>query len=70
VVPGEPGFYFVGLHFLYAFSSAMIHGVSRDAERISGVIGRRVAEDKGVVAPGTPASSAAVTSVSAGRRGV
>jgi putative flavoprotein involved in K+ transport len=38
VVPGEPGLYFVGLHFLYAFSSTMIHGVARDAERISGVI--------------------------------
>src|SRR6266542_2305470 len=31
----EPGLYFVGLHFLYAFSSAMIHGVSRDADRIA-----------------------------------
>ncbi len=30
-----PGLYFVGLHFLYAFSSTMIHGVSRDAERIA-----------------------------------
>ena len=43
VVPGEPGFYFVGLHFLYAFSSTMIHGVGRDAERIAGVIGKRLA---------------------------
>jgi putative flavoprotein involved in K+ transport len=31
---GEPGLYFVGLHFLYALSSAMIHGVGRDAARI------------------------------------
>jgi len=43
VVPGEPGLYFVGLHFLYALSSTMIHGVGRDAERIAGVIGTRVA---------------------------
>jgi putative flavoprotein involved in K+ transport len=42
VVPGEPGFYFVGLHFLYAFSSTMIHGVARDAERIAATIHARV----------------------------
>jgi putative flavoprotein involved in K+ transport len=34
VVQGEPGLYFVGLHFLYAMSSTMIHGVSRDAEYV------------------------------------
>jgi putative flavoprotein involved in K+ transport len=34
VVQGQPGLYFVGLHFLYAMSSAMIHGVGRDAARI------------------------------------
>jgi len=42
IVPGEPGFYFVGLHFLYAFSSTMIHGVARDAERIANTIAARV----------------------------
>jgi putative flavoprotein involved in K+ transport len=41
VATGEPGLYFVGLHFLYAFSSTMIHGVSRDAERIVGEIDAR-----------------------------
>jgi putative flavoprotein involved in K+ transport len=30
-----PGLYFVGLHFLYAASSTMIHGVGRDAARIA-----------------------------------
>lgn len=35
IVTGEPGLYFVGLHFLYAFSSDMIHGVGRDAARIA-----------------------------------
>jgi putative flavoprotein involved in K+ transport len=35
VVTSEPGLFFVGLHFLYAFSSTMIHGVGRDAERIA-----------------------------------
>jgi len=42
IVPGEPGLYFVGLHFLYAFSSTMIHGVARDAERIANTIKSRV----------------------------
>jgi putative flavoprotein involved in K+ transport len=42
IVPGEPGFYFVGLHFLYSFSSTMIHGVARDAERIAEAIHARV----------------------------
>jgi putative flavoprotein involved in K+ transport len=32
VALAEPGLSFVGLHFLYAMSSAMIHGVGRDAE--------------------------------------
>src|SRR5205823_1281775 len=41
VVPNEPGLYFVGLHFLYAISSGMIHGVGRDAEYISTVIAER-----------------------------
>jgi putative flavoprotein involved in K+ transport len=35
------GLYFVGLHFLYAFSSTMIHGVTRDAERIASAIAAR-----------------------------
>lgn len=39
VAIGEPGLYFVGLHFLYAFSSDMIHGVGRDAARIADAIG-------------------------------
>jgi len=37
----EPGLYFVGLHFLYAFSSTMIHGVGRDAERIATAVAGR-----------------------------
>jgi putative flavoprotein involved in K+ transport len=40
VVPGQPGLYFVGLHFEYALSSSMIQGVSRDAERVAGAIVR------------------------------
>jgi putative flavoprotein involved in K+ transport len=38
VVPAAPGLYFVGLHFLYAMSSSMIHGVGRDAKRIAAAV--------------------------------
>jgi putative flavoprotein involved in K+ transport len=41
-ISSEEGLYFVGLHFLYALSSTMIHGVGRDAERIADVIAARV----------------------------
>ena len=41
VVCGEPGLYFVGLHFLYAFSSTMIHGVGRDAQYVAETIAAR-----------------------------
>ena len=58
IVPGEPGFYFVGLHFLYSFSSTMIHGVGRDAERIADTIQARVRA--GTAAPSAAAVTAAV----------
>jgi len=45
IVPGEPGLYYVGLHFLYAFSSTMIHGIARDAERIADTIQARAGDD-------------------------
>lgn len=41
VVTGEPGLYFVGLHFLYALSSTMIHGIERDAKRVAETIAVR-----------------------------
>lgn len=40
VVSKEPGLYFVGLRFLYALSSTMIHGVARDAEHVAMAIVR------------------------------
>jgi putative flavoprotein involved in K+ transport len=40
VVPSQPGLYFVGLNFLYSMSSSMIHGVGRDAERITSHLAR------------------------------
>jgi len=46
VVENVPGLYFVGLHFLHAMSSSMIHGVGRDAKRIVRAVaarGRRLA---------------------------
>jgi putative flavoprotein involved in K+ transport len=50
LVPSHPGFYFVGLHFLYAMSSATVIGVARDAKRIAKVIASRprMAESRGV----------------------
>ena len=41
IASDEPGLYFVGLHFLHAFSSTMIHGIARDAKRIADTIERR-----------------------------
>jgi putative flavoprotein involved in K+ transport len=42
VVTTEPGLYFVGLHFLYAMSSTMIHGVGRDAKHVADTIAARI----------------------------
>lgn len=44
VVEGEPGLYLVGLHFQYAMSSTMVHGVSRDAGYVVERIVRRMVE--------------------------
>lgn len=38
VIPSQPGLYFVGLLFLYAMSSSMIHGVGRDAEHVAELV--------------------------------
>jgi putative flavoprotein involved in K+ transport len=43
IVPAQPGLFFVGLHFLFAFSSTMIHGVGRDAARIADAVAARPA---------------------------
>jgi putative flavoprotein involved in K+ transport len=42
VVTEEPGLFFVGLHFLFAMSSAQIQGVGRDADRIAKGVAVRV----------------------------
>jgi putative flavoprotein involved in K+ transport len=41
IVTQLPGLYFVGLHYLYAMSSATVVGVGRDAERIEKAIDSR-----------------------------
>ena len=41
IVSDEPGLYFLGLTFLYAASSSMLHGVGRDAKRIAEAIAAR-----------------------------
>jgi putative flavoprotein involved in K+ transport len=47
----EAGLYFVGLGFLYAMSSSMIHGVGRDAEYVaSAAVARASAHNADVVA--------------------
>jgi putative flavoprotein involved in K+ transport len=50
VVPGEPGLYFVGLHFLYALSSGMVQGVGRDAAHVVRAVHARVRATAGAEA--------------------
>jgi putative flavoprotein involved in K+ transport len=45
VVAEAPGLYFTGLHFLYAFSSTMIHGLERDAARIGDAVAASVVRE-------------------------
>lgn len=42
IVENEPGLYVVGLFFLYSLSSAMIHGVGRDARRVADAVASKV----------------------------
>jgi len=41
VVTRVPGMYFVGLHYLYAMTSATVIGVGRDAEHIAKAVESR-----------------------------
>lgn len=50
VVPGQPGLFFTGLHFLQSASSEMIHAAERDAGRIA----REVAAYRASGAPSAP----------------
>jgi putative flavoprotein involved in K+ transport len=51
VVTDIPGMYFVGLHFLYAMSSATLIGVARDADRIVNAVAARSQRKKSAPAP-------------------
>ena len=51
VVADEAGLYFVGLLFLSAASSAMIHGVGRDAEHVVEAIAARTRPATHIPAP-------------------
>jgi putative flavoprotein involved in K+ transport len=44
IVPNVPGLYFVGLHFLYAMSSATLIGIGRDSERIVDALASRTSQ--------------------------
>jgi putative flavoprotein involved in K+ transport len=57
VVPGEPGLYFVGQHFMYSMSSTMIHGVERDARWVADTIAARVASADRATASTSPKRS-------------
>ena len=48
VVAEQPGLFFVGLHFQYALSSTMIHGVGRDAEYIARAIRQRTGAQRAI----------------------
>jgi putative flavoprotein involved in K+ transport len=56
IASDAPGLYFVGLHFLYAFSSTMIHGVGRDARR---VVASLVARQQAAAQSGRPIAARA-----------
>jgi putative flavoprotein involved in K+ transport len=60
VVAQEPGLYFVGLEFLYAASSTMVHGVGRDAEYVVQDIASRARRDRSVSGYGEARAGAPV----------
>jgi len=64
IVTSQPGFFFVGLHFLYSLSSEMIHGVGRDAKRIANIVADRVQPNENV----EPAMMQPALVASAGKR--
>jgi len=47
IVETAPGLYFLGLYFLYAMSSGMVHGVGRDARHVADTIARSMAANSG-----------------------
>lgn len=64
IVSEQPGLYFVGLEFLHALSSIMIHGVGRDAARIA----RHVASRSEIPASTTSAAGSSAAGSRVERR--
>lgn len=48
VVESSPGLYFIGLQFLYAMSSSMVHGVGRDAKYVAERIAERLDKEPAI----------------------
>jgi putative flavoprotein involved in K+ transport len=46
IVKSQPGLFFVGLSFLYSYSSSMVQGVGRDALRVVRAIEKRAKSTK------------------------
>ncbi len=63
IAKGQPGLYFVGYEFLYAASSAMVHGVGRDAERIARYVATRARQDYASTVKSTVTSGVATATV-------
>jgi hypothetical protein len=57
MVDAQPGLCFVGLFFLHAMSSAMIHGVGRDALRVAEVIAASTNTGRSASSADRPASA-------------
>jgi putative flavoprotein involved in K+ transport len=49
VVGSAPGLYFVGLLFLHSFTSMLVYGTGRDAERVASHIASQPAKERAVV---------------------
>ncbi len=53
-VPSAPGLYFVGLLFLHSFTSMLIAGMGRDAERVAKHIAAQPTRAKAPASPVAP----------------
>jgi len=60
IVDREPGLYFVGLFFLHSMSSAMIHGVGRDAQRVAAAIAASTKAGRSASSADRPASPSVI----------
>jgi putative flavoprotein involved in K+ transport len=57
VVDSSPGLYFLGIPFLYSFTSMLVVGAGRDAAYVvERIAGRRGTRDRAIAAPGSEAA--------------